>query len=483
MKRTFLLFSILILSFFAFAQINPKGNGVTYTLSEMAISDPAWVQETSSGNFLILQNIYLLEDDTLLLKSTDQSITISDNLTLTFYGTVVCEPRTELLPVIGDTTGANPYRVVVENAEPFTLSQLHFQHGYQVLLSGADIFIEQCEFSGFANGAVNYMNCNPVIRNCYFHDNQKAAITSAVNTNGSPHIIGNTFYNNDLSNANIPQINLGPGAESIILIDSNVIEGVAQNMSGGFAIMNMGSSNTILSFTNNIVKNNRYGYTQNGTHINAYISDNHFINNNLETNPNNGGSGISIYGSDTTCAATIRHNEISGNLWGVTAIYNHSIDMGTADDPGENILSNNGNGGVEYELYNNAFSDMSAVGNCWGHDDPDSVEAVIYHKTDDPSLGLVTYMPLLPCGTSVETYEANDVKVYPNPAANGTFHISQEGNALMQIQVFSIEGQLLFTRQTSESLTTVNASQWPSGLYLVQILQNGYAKTMKILIP
>ena len=124
-------------------------------------------------------------------------------------------------------------------------------------------------------------------------------------------------------------------------------------MSGGIAITNLTNTGvTKVLLQDNVIAHNRYGYTQMGYRISSEIFDNQFIDNDLEVTPNNGGSGISIYGYETTCAAKLRRNLITGNLWGVTAIYYHNVDMGTAEDPGGNVLYNNGNGGVDYELYN-----------------------------------------------------------------------------------------------------------------------------------
>ena len=68
--------------------------------------------------------------------------------------------------------------------------------------------------------------------------------------------------------------------------------------------------------------------------------------------------------------------------------------MGTAEDYGYNVLYNNGNGGVDYELYNNANSNMDAVGNYWGCDNDAAAEEVIFHQADNPSYGLVNYLPI-----------------------------------------------------------------------------------------
>ena len=109
----------------------------------------------------------------------------------------------------------------------------------------------------------------------------------------------------------------------------------------------------------------------------------------------NGGSGISIYGMTTNNKAILRRNVITGNLWGITAIYQHDIDMGTVDNWGYNDIHDNGNGGAVYDLYNNSACDLMAVGNKWGSADYDEIESHIYHQHDDPSLGLVTFYPYL----------------------------------------------------------------------------------------
>lgn len=167
-------------------------------------------------------------------------------------------------------------------------------------------------------------------------------------------------------------------------------------MSGGIGISNMFSFSQLVTHVlvkDNLVKNNRYGYTQNGSLISSELYDNQFIDNNLEVNPNNGGSGVSIWG-DATCTAKLRRNLITGNLWGVTAIQIPLLDMGTAEDPGHNLLYNNGNGGVEYELYNNSNSSVDAIGNYWGCDNDAAAEDVIFHWNDNTSYGLVNYLPL-----------------------------------------------------------------------------------------
>ena len=396
MKRFFCLLVATIVSITAFGQWVSPGNGTNYNLSSLCIAAYGAVSMSQSGHYQIHQDITISANDILYLESGATDIQIDNGVTITINGAIMTENRVNRLYITGDSTGTSFFTLSLGNAATANFSNVVFQYGQQIqLLNSGQVLFDNCVFSNFNDAVINYMNCNPTIQNCYFHDNQKAAITSAVNTAGSPRIINNLFENNDLSNANVPQINIGPGDQDTIVIVGNHIEGVAQNMSGGIGIMNMGSSNTVLLVKDNVIENNRYGYTQNGTNIYAIIEDNIIRNNNLETNPNNGGSGISIYGSTTSCGAKIRRNLIHGNLWGITAIYNHNIDMGTAEDPGGNVLYDNGNNDIEYELYNNSSCNMSAIGNYWGNNDVSHAEDVIYHQTDNSSYGLVTYSPIM----------------------------------------------------------------------------------------
>lgn len=396
MKRFFCLLVATIVSITAFGQWVSPGNGTNYNLSSLCVAAYGAVSMPQSGYYQIHQDITISANDILYLESGATDIQIDNGVNITINGAIMTENRTNRLYITGDSTGTSFFTLCLGNAATANLSNVVFQYGQKIqLLNSGQVVFDNCEFTNFSDAVINYMNCNPTIQNCYFHDNQKAAVTSAVNTTGSPKILSNHFYNNDLSNANVPQINIGPGDQDTIIIMGNYIEGVAQNMSGGIGIMNMGASNTVLLVKGNVIENNRYGYTQNGTNIYAIIEDNIIRNNNLETNPNNGGSGISIYGSTTTCGAKLRRNLIHGNLWGITAIYNHNIDMGTAEDPGGNVLYDNGNNNVEYELYNNSSCNMSAVGNYWGSNDATHAEDVIYHQNDNSSFGLVTYTPIM----------------------------------------------------------------------------------------
>lgn len=397
MKKTFLLLGLVIfLIMNASAQWTSPGTGRVYTMSMLSSDTIGAANALQTGNFSITESLTLSAGDTLLLDESVQNIQVADSVILTFHGVLRNLSSYNTLTISGLATDASVrFNIRFENANPSTLAHLTFENGNSIFLVESNITFDSCEFRNFKSAVIKYMTCNPIIQNCYFHNNQAAAINSAINVMGSPRIINNIFYNNVLANTNTPQINLGPGATDTIFILNNRIEGLSGTMSGGIAIADLAQvGNTKARISGNTILHNRYGYTQMGYNINALICDNIIKDNNLEVNPMNGGSGISIYGYSSTCAAKLRRNIISGNLWGITVINNMSLDMGTTNDYGNNVLYNNGNGGNVYALYNNTAININAVGNYWGGNSDSIAESVIFHQPDQSSLGLVSYLPI-----------------------------------------------------------------------------------------
>ena len=467
-----------------YAQIVTSGTGVRFTFNDFVNDTTGAVTSPEAGVFSLTQNLTISANDTLWLDAATQTVHIADTVTITILGCVQCEERDNLLEINGmQSNNSTFFEWRFEEAASSVLKKVKIVASESITLIQSSVNISFCEFSHFNSQVIKYLNCNPIILHCDFHDNRQAAINSAVNVTGSPIICYNRFYHNVLDNTNQPQINLGPGtAGRDIIIEGNTIEGCSP-MSGGIAIanlMNVGPTQAVIR--DNIVENNRYGYTQQGTDIFAIIEDNQFINNNLEENPMNGGSGISIYGSDTTCAAKLRRNVISGNLWGITAINYHSIDMGTADDFGHNQLYDNRNGGQTYALYNNANSSMTAIGNYWGGNTEEFAESVIYHRPDlGDSYGLVLYTPIL----TDDTTEITDNKeiaftVYPNPT-NGivTVELSPENCQTAEIQIFDIYGRQLQVMPVTGERTETDLSQYAIGIYIIKIVDSGKVVAVK----
>ena len=460
--KPFVTILFCLLFSFGYAQVVTPGNGASYTFQDLSVAYPEAVSISSPGYYTLRQSLTLSESDTLLLDANTQEIFCNNTLTITIYGTVVCAPRTDLLTITSNTTVCigDFYDIRLEGSEPCSFSNILFEYGNNILIMQQNVSFDQCEFRYFSQPCIKYINASPVIEHCYFHDNRQAAINSAVNVTGAPIIRHNTFYHNVLNNINQPQINLGPGvAGDTIRIEDNLIEG-SVTMSGGIAIANlMNVSQTCAVIRGNTIIHNRYGYTQNGSDIYAIIEGNEFRDNNLETNPMNGGSGISIYGMDENNKALLRNNVITGNLWGITVINAADVDLGTEDEWGNNHIYDNGNGGVVYDLYNNSTSDIMAVGNDWGTYNADLIEEHIVHRYDDPSLGLVTFTPFIDVD-GLDESETASFEISPNPA-QGRFTVEGKG----KMTVSTLLGQVVLTKEIDGKETV----ELPRGLYVLKL--------------
>ena len=460
---------ILLALFFGFipilhAQWTSPGNGTTYTLNDLVevsgcVSfDPQIFYYFISGDITISANdkLYINRNDGLIY------ITFANDYTITIKGSMEAMGQDEdhYLPI-----GMGSGHLRFEDAsDPSFLSYCWFGEMNGIQIINSEVSFSNCRFHYFhsqqQSSTVNIMNCDPIFNNCEFYSNEGAAISSPANGQSSPQILNCQFTNNVTSNANQPQINLGPGAQDSIRIVNCTIEGGGHDMSGGIAIADlMNTGDTKILLKDNIVKNNRYGYNQQGLTISSIIERNQFVDNHYEDNPMNGGSGISIYGMDENNKAVLRGNIITGNLWGITVINAADIDLGTEDDWGHNQLYDNGNSGVVYDLYNNSTNDIMAVGNDWGTSNSHVIEDHIVHQNDDPSLGLVTFVPFIDVD-DVDEAAAPAFEVWPNPAQS---RFVVEGKGKMTIT--NALGQILINHEIDgkESIAL------PQGLYFVKI--------------
>ena len=293
----------------------------------------------------------------------------------------------------------------------------------------------------------------------------------------------NCEFDSNVNDANIPQINLGPGSTDTIYIVGNLVDGTyAIFHTGGISVADLlGTGETKILLKDNVIKNNRYGYNQQGYHLSSIIIGNEFLENNHEENPMNGGSGISIYGMDENNKAIIRNNVITDNLWGITAIYFHDINLGTEDDWGYNEIHNNGNSGVIYDLYNNSSCDIMAVGNNWGTTSEQVVENHIVHQNDDPSLGLVTFIPFIGYDAVDETLSSS-FEVSPNPVSNGIFRLALNENTPSELVIYNLNGQIVKSQHIEDKVNTIDISQLKSGVYFVEVKSAKKTSLKKIII-
>lgn len=406
------------------AQWVSPGNGTTYTFPELVdITDG--VVTVGENGFVINADLTISTNDVLKIDNQVARINAATVL-ITINGSMVCTNATRVK--FYGLNESNHFSMRFENATGCNISKMYFSDGAGIKVIESDVTFDDVKFVYFTRdyctGVIDIFNCDPVITNCYFMLNDGPAVTSPANGQASPKIMYCQLDTN-VKDGNTPQINLGPGGNDTIYIVGNEIYTImAQWYVGGISVADlMGVGSTKVLVKDNIVKDNRYGYNQQGANISSVIMSNQFINNNNESNPMNGGSGISIYGTTTNNKAVLRNNLITGNLWGITAIYQHDIDLGTEDDWGNNTIHDNGNGGVIYDLYNNSACDIMAVGNDWGTTNEGVIADHIVDQNDDPSYGLVTYIPYI--------------------GWDGIGEISEEANTLNDNLFYTIEGRCM----------------------------------------
>ena len=456
MKKLLPIFLLIIgLTSSLNAQWTSPGNGTTYTLPDLVAATSGVV--TQSGTVFTLHNDITISTNDVL--KIDNQVTRIDapGVLITIKGSMICE-NTQRVKLYGSETQQNQkFSMRFENAGDCQLNNMYLSDGAGIKLVESNVIFNDVKFTYFTtdycNAVIDLFNSNPVIDNCYFLLNEGAAVSSAANGQSSPKI-ANCQLDSNVNNRNMPQINLGPGGNDTIYIVNNLIDGTyASFHTGGVSVADlMGVGSTKVLLKDNLILEGRYGYNQQGQTISSVITGNQFINNNHETNPMNGGSGISIYGTSVNNQAILRNNTITGNLWGITAINLNHIDMGTEDDWGNNIIHDNGNNGAIYDLYNNSSCDIKAVGNNWGTSNQRVIEDHIYHQMDNPAFGLVTFIPFIDADNTEELYlDLNDI----DPTTT---------------TVYAITGQ------------RVNTNALKPGAYIAVIKQGSKTITKKILI-
>ena len=387
------------------------GTGNVYTFNALSQIEGTGVTLQEDGSYLVSANFTIAEGDVLQLDN-NAIIKMANGVQITIDGDANFTPA-DTAVVTRDAEGSNPkgFWMLGENGNA-NLKNVTFEY-VGVVFGGANsrLYADNCTFTlhngkSSSSGALSFnSSCdNNIVENCYFIENTVNAIGNGANSPVGVTISNCLFWHNTTSNRNKPQINLTcAGPYDVRIIDNEVIGGQF-TMSGGIGVSNMmGLGHTgKVYIEDNYITDNRYGITTIGS-IDAIIRNNVMIDNCYETNPNNGGSCVSIYDSSSSSNIYMEGNWMEGGLWGITVPTGApNINLGKVEDPeaedynpGNNTFVNNGNGGVLYDLFNNGTATIWAQGNTWNvpEQTEENIEEVIYHQVDDPSKGLVIFMP------------------------------------------------------------------------------------------
>lgn len=342
-----------------------------------------------------------------------------------------------------------------------------------------------CSFTGVTSasnstGAVAFgkSSTGNEIRGCVFTANAVPAIGSAANAFCGIGIYDCLLIDNNTDNSNKPQINITTPAENgPTVVSNNEITGTKRNMVGGISVSNMvGGEMGDVEISGNTIADNRYGINIFGP-MHAVVKNNTLIDNRYESNPMNGGSGISCTAFAGKERVVISGNHIEGSLWGVTLIsygflmpsyypgggFEYVSLGGPADSvypsPGENVFVANGTDGsgydptVPYDLYNNTDQTVYAQNNTWSvpEQTAELVASVIFDKADDARLGEVIYMPT---NAGIGAAAADAAALSYDVAARTIVSDST-------VRIFTADGRMVLS-----GIGNVSVASLPAGLYI-----------------
>ncbi|WP_347374062.1 T9SS type A sorting domain-containing protein [Aequorivita sp. Q41] len=478
---TFLTFTIAIAQDFT-----TPDTGVTWTLDDIATASPTTI--TISGNeYTLLGNLTIAESDTVLIDS-DLTLLIASEKLVTVFGTFTVDSDMVTITAVDE---ADPYEGFrFEEFSEITIKNATIQYGGGLRVLTETFSIDNSTITHNVSGAttsavIQFSRGMPQITNNTISFNENPAIGSAANSAVSAYIFNNIIEGNNQANRNRPQINMGTtmAAEPLQIIQNTIIGDPAIDEAGGIAVANFVGGNINAIIDANTISGNRFGITILGEIDSVEITNNIITDNNIQGDPNIGGSGINLNSSAIGPDVIATGNEIRGNHWGITLQGSASINLGDdAANPGGNIFSNNGNGGAIYALYNNTENAIEAKHNCWiegQQSTPEQVEEVIFHFEDDASFGEVTFDPFL-CGVlGVEENTIENVSFYPNPVKNEI-----NFNALVSIEkveIYGVQGNLISSETISLGQNKISINL-PSGLYFVNFSSNTQSVTKKMMV-
>ncbi len=81
---------------------------------------------------------------------------------------------------------------------------------------------------------------------------------------------------------------------------------------------------------------------------------------------------------------------------------------------------------------------------------------------------------------NVVNQEISGFKLYPNPATADIVYVSTEQNAIREIRIFDVFGELVLTDRISSK--ALDISRLSPGIYMVQVTENGKSINRKLVV-
>ncbi len=487
MKKIILSTFLLFITFIAFAQDYTTPNtGVTWTLDDIAAASPTTIT-ISGSDYTLLGNLTIAANDTVIIDS-DLTLSIDADKLITVFGVFTVDSNAVTITALDENAPYEGFRF--EEFSEINIQNATIQYGGGLRVLTETFSIDSCTITNNVSGAttsavIQLSRGMPQITNNTISLNENPAIGSAANSAVSAYIFNNTIEGNNQANANRPQINIGTtmANDPLQIIQNTIIGNSTLDQVGGIAIANFVGGDINVVIDGNTITDNRYGITILGPVNSAEITNNVIEDNNIQGDPNLGGSGINLNTSTAGSDVIASGNEIRRNLWGITLQGSASMNLGDdANNPGNNVFSENGNGGEIYALYNNTANTILAKHNCWiegQQSTAQQVEDVIFHSVDNPALGEVVFDPF-ECGVlGIANNTFENFSFYPNPVKN---EINFNNIfSFEKVEIYGIHGNLIASETISEGQVTLPINL-TSGLYFVNFSNDAQTVTKKMIV-
>ncbi|PZU87520.1 MAG: hypothetical protein DI529_07120 [Chryseobacterium sp.] len=467
---------------FANAQFTSPNNGTSYTLTSLSAAAPT-VLVKNGTDYNLTADLTLSATDKLLIDE-NTTLKVNSGVAIFVYGEYKTT-ATNFTITASDISA--PYRGIrFEEGSVAEMKNTRIEYGGGVRVLTTGFLMDNCILyknnnSGSTNLASSaalalFQGSGHVVKNSQFLENSRAGINSGATGTVSIDIINNYFYGNNTDNGNYPQINMGPGGTDSTRVINNIITGNRTILrAGGISVSGLVGGTNRFRVEGNIIRDNRYGITHQGAGSSGIIRNNIIENNNTENNPNLGGSGISLTG---TQKVIVRDNQIRGNLWGITVLSNAIIDLGTDEDHGNNIFKNNGNNGTTTAFFNNTSNTVNAIGNCWREDEL-SNDTMVQSVIGSLNPNTVNFKPYN-CAESMAVSDISKSKlgVYPNPSKNHFFlETENAGNIVIQ----DLTGKVVFSSIVNKGKNEINTNL-QAGVYIITQQSEGKKSNTKLII-
>src|SRR5690606_16690269 len=301
LKLLFIGFLGLIFTTLSYAQFTTPDTGVNWTLDDIATA--------SSTTITVSESVYTLNED-LVIAATD-TLVIDTNLTLeiaadvqiTVFGTFLVNADQVLITAVDQEAPYEGFRF--EEFSEINIQNATIEYGGGLRVLTETFALENCviqnNVSGTTTSAVVQLSKGIInITNNHFLNNRNPALASGSNQSVSGNFIGNIIEYNNYNNNNRPQINMGPTRTDVpLIIANNIITGTSTfEQVGAIAISNLlGSGDILAIIEGNTIRDNRYGIAITGPNAEVEIINNIIEDNNIQGNPELGGSGVNLNSS------------------------------------------------------------------------------------------------------------------------------------------------------------------------------------------